>query len=803
MNTIKLKAGITYLICGLPGAGKTTWIKSVEGIKEEMVISADFFREKMIGRKKVVEDGVLKEELVAWSSSASEVAMEMVILNLKVRVKEKVTSFVDLTLVDNIAREKFIKIVQDLGGEVEVLIFNPDPEKAKLRNKNRQLSVTDSVIDKKAGEFEVPERNYQWIDEDSKYILEPRNNLDWNHGKWDIFGDIHGLADEFMSCLKELGYTEESGSIIHKEGRRLILLGDYVDRGQKSIETLQILEKILKNKEHVVLAGNHEEKVVRAIKAYNKDGTIPEIKGLAPKETVEALLRLDSDERNRLIKVIDNLAVQANLEAPSFGRIVLGHGNQIGIEWLENAKSIMIYGYTRNKEDADFWFSTSQKERQEKIIYIHGHVPEKSENEWAYSLEEKQAFNGFLRFVRLDEWHEEFLKLNNRRAAFKKVLRRKKVDFDFAVHRERKTKLIKTLEEGKNLDLVDCHQSSQGLVVWNITNKKGKKMELNNELQKLVENRLVTVKENEDETLKLWKYSKKVFWDHLWSESHWLLKARGLVTSIDGKIIQHPFDKIFNFGEEAAGTHLKESETVEVVEKLNGFLGNITLHPYKEGLLITSSGSFDSTFVKMIDSLISEELREKLMTRLKNKDQTLMFEIIHPDDPHIVKYDAEDCGLWLIGARGKELSDSLVSEEELDTIAKEIGCKRPKVTLMTVKEVKEKIKSVKNHEGFMLRDRVTGETICKWKTLWYLTTKFLGRMNEGNVKFLFENPKVFKTKIDEEFEEIVDRIVASTTLNDFLSKTQQERISFVGELIENLMKIKEESEKEKTFKVKV
>lgn len=58
---------------------------------------------------------------------------------------------------------------------------------------------------------------------------------------WDLIGDIHGHAEELRSLLGMLGYVRIHGHFSHPEGRRVIFLGDYVDRGPRIREVLEIV----------------------------------------------------------------------------------------------------------------------------------------------------------------------------------------------------------------------------------------------------------------------------------------------------------------------------------------------------------------------------------------------------------------------------------------------------------------------------------------------------------------------------------------------------------------------------------
>ena len=74
---------------------------------------------------------------------------------------------------------------------------------------------------------------------------------------YDIIGDIHGHADELKALLNKLGYTESKG-IYQCPGRKVIFVGDYIDRGPKILETLQIVRNMVEEGHAIALMGNHE-----------------------------------------------------------------------------------------------------------------------------------------------------------------------------------------------------------------------------------------------------------------------------------------------------------------------------------------------------------------------------------------------------------------------------------------------------------------------------------------------------------------------------------------------------------------
>jgi len=73
----------------------------------------------------------------------------------------------------------------------------------------------------------------------------------------DIIGDIHGHADKLEELLVKLSYSKENGYYTHPN-RTVLFIGDYIDRGPKIRETLDIVKAMMDNKSAIALMGNHE-----------------------------------------------------------------------------------------------------------------------------------------------------------------------------------------------------------------------------------------------------------------------------------------------------------------------------------------------------------------------------------------------------------------------------------------------------------------------------------------------------------------------------------------------------------------
>jgi serine/threonine protein phosphatase 1 len=98
-----------------------------------------------------------------------------------------------------------------------------------------------------------------------------------------VISDIHGMLDLFKKSLNDNNYNPKEDI--------LILLGDYIDRGISSFETIEYIKELQKEGKVIALRGNHED---MAITAYNSKlvGDIFTWHSNGAKET------LDSYERN-------------------------------------------------------------------------------------------------------------------------------------------------------------------------------------------------------------------------------------------------------------------------------------------------------------------------------------------------------------------------------------------------------------------------------------------------------------------------------------------------------------------------
>lgn len=74
---------------------------------------------------------------------------------------------------------------------------------------------------------------------------------------YDLIGDIHGCADTLRPLLVKLDYKEQDGVYCHPE-RRVIFLGDFIDRGSRQREVIGIVRRMVEAGSALAVMGNHE-----------------------------------------------------------------------------------------------------------------------------------------------------------------------------------------------------------------------------------------------------------------------------------------------------------------------------------------------------------------------------------------------------------------------------------------------------------------------------------------------------------------------------------------------------------------
>ena len=75
---------------------------------------------------------------------------------------------------------------------------------------------------------------------------------------YDLIGDLHGEAEMLKGLLALLGYRRKGHSYRHPKGRKVMFLGDFLDRGPAVREVLHLARGMIEAGDALAVMGNHE-----------------------------------------------------------------------------------------------------------------------------------------------------------------------------------------------------------------------------------------------------------------------------------------------------------------------------------------------------------------------------------------------------------------------------------------------------------------------------------------------------------------------------------------------------------------
>ena len=204
------------------------------------------------------------------------------------------------------------------------------------------------------------------------------NNRKFDHGPFDIIGDIHGCFDELHALLTKLGYEITPAlEARHPEGRKAVFLGDLVDRGPKIPEVLKLVMNMTASGAALAVPGNHDMKLMRKLRGRDVQIT----HGLA-----ESLTQLDQEPpelKQHVADFIDNLVSHYVLDD---GRLVVAHAGlkeELQGRGSGKVRDFALYGETTGETD-EFGLPVRYNwaaEYRGRATVVYGHTPV-PEPEW-------------------------------------------------------------------------------------------------------------------------------------------------------------------------------------------------------------------------------------------------------------------------------------------------------------------------------------------------------------------------------------------------------------------------------------
>ena len=233
-------------------------------------------------------------------------------------------------------------------------------------------------------------------------------NLKHEHGPFDIIGDVHGCFDELRELLRELGYEVNyddgavpSFHVQHPQGRKVIFLGDLVDRGPNSTGVLYLAMEMVASGAALCVPGNHDVKLLRKLKGKDVQLT----HGLAG--TLQQFEEESAEFREQVATFLDNLVSHYVLDD---GRLVVAHaGLKESMQGRGSGavRDFALYGETTGETD-EFGLPVRYNwaaEYRGKAMVVYGHTPV-PEADWlnrTINIDTGCAFGGRLTALRYPE----------------------------------------------------------------------------------------------------------------------------------------------------------------------------------------------------------------------------------------------------------------------------------------------------------------------------------------------------------------------------------------------------------------
>ncbi len=230
----------------------------------------------------------------------------------------------------------------------------------------------------------------------------------WNdrrdqHGPFDVIGDVHGCFAELADLLGRLGYqvAPDGSAARHPGGRTAVFVGDLVDRGPATPAVLRLVMGMTAAGTALAVAGNHEAKLLRALRGRN----VTTGHGLA--QTLAQLAAEPEGFRREVPAFLDGLLGHLVLDD---GKLVVAHaGLPEAMHGRASAavRSFALYGDTTGETDefglpVRYPWADDYRGRA-LVAYGHTPVPEAAWVNGTICLDTGCVFGGALTALRYPE----------------------------------------------------------------------------------------------------------------------------------------------------------------------------------------------------------------------------------------------------------------------------------------------------------------------------------------------------------------------------------------------------------------
>jgi protein phosphatase len=363
------------LLVGSSGSGKSSFAR--KHFLPTEVLSSDFFR------------GMISDD--QGDQRVSPDAFAVLHLALEKRLKHGRFTVLDTTHLKPSSRKAAFEYAQKAHVPVYAIVFDLPQELCQQQNLNRPDRVVESRVVTKHHELlqqalkEMQEEGFKAIhrlsskeEVDSVVITRSRLSLNQTHdqGPFDIIGDVHGCLDELLLLLNRLGYTAERTpdqefELVAPAGRKLVFVGDLVDRGPQVSEVLKLVMAGAKKGIALSVMGNHDHKLFRKLRGSD----VQISHGLS-----ETLKQFESQPPEFLERVRDFLATLPFHLIFDDGKLLVAHAGlkaELHGRTSDRARAFPLFGETTGETDefglpirGDWWSGYDGKP-----FVVYGHTP--------------------------------------------------------------------------------------------------------------------------------------------------------------------------------------------------------------------------------------------------------------------------------------------------------------------------------------------------------------------------------------------------------------------------------------------
>jgi protein phosphatase len=377
VRTIEVPELALVALIGASGSGKSTLGRRL--FRSTEVLSSDFFR------------GLVSDDENNQAATAD--AFDALYYMLEKRLARGRLTVVDATNVRPEDRKRLIEQARKYHCFAVAIVVNTAEKVCLDRNSTRPDRsfgphvVRRQIADLKRGLRGLEREGFRYV-----HILNDVEEVEirrvplWNNkqaeaGPFDIFGDLHGCADELRALMEQLGwvrYALESPEPPwgdecwrHPSGRRAVFLGDLVDRGPYVVDTVRIVRNMMAAGTAFCIAGNHDVKLARWLR-----GKQVQVKHGLERSIGEAESMPDGD-RGKLASFLDALVSHYVLDG---GKLVVAHAGlreEMHGRGSAAVREFCLYGETTGETD-EFGLPVRYNwasEYRGKATVVYGHTP--------------------------------------------------------------------------------------------------------------------------------------------------------------------------------------------------------------------------------------------------------------------------------------------------------------------------------------------------------------------------------------------------------------------------------------------